>query len=193
MKRPVYQDYGPEKLPKVLVSYPGREPTTWCNIIAGSVCDVESVITTESPIALVHFILAPGAKMVWTVPPAYEHDGNVGIYVSSGTGTFGGPVKEEEEDKDGNGTGVIGSKGDFILFQRKVNTIGSNCSSGVVFSNNNINSTEPLMLMLMAGKALDEPVARYGPFVMNTEDEIQQCFSDFRSGKMGEIAALVKK
>jgi redox-sensitive bicupin YhaK (pirin superfamily) len=34
---------------------------------------------------------------------------------------------------------------------------------------------------------LHEPVARYGPFVMNTEQEIHQAFADYRSGRMGVI------
>jgi redox-sensitive bicupin YhaK (pirin superfamily) len=42
-------------------------------------------------------------------------------------------------------------------------------------------------LLLLAGVPLGEDVARYGPFVMNTEEEIHQAVRDFRSGKMGEI------
>jgi redox-sensitive bicupin YhaK (pirin superfamily) len=38
--------------------------------------------------------------------------------------------------------------------------------------------------LLIAGKPLNEPIARGGPFVMNTEDEIQQAFSDYRNGQL---------
>ena len=42
-----------------------------------------------------------------------------------------------------------------------------------------------LHVLVIAGQPINEPVARYGPFVMNTYDEIEQAFSDYRSGKLG--------
>ncbi len=50
-----------------------------------------------------------------------------------------------------------------------------------------IEATEECRLLLIAGRPLGEPVARRGPFVMNTDEEINQAYRDFESGLFGEI------
>ncbi len=50
---------------------------------------------------------------------------------------------------------------------------------------------EPSDVFWITGKPIGEPVSRYGPFVMNTREEIQQAIADFNAGKFGEIPAEV--
>lgn len=50
-----------------------------------------------------------------------------------------------------------------------------------------IEATEDTRLILLSGQPLAEPLATYGPFVMNNDDELSEAIQDFRSGKMGQL------
>jgi redox-sensitive bicupin YhaK (pirin superfamily) len=63
--------------------------------------------------------------------------------------------------------------------QRMAILSNTNEADGVIIS-----TTEDARVILVAGKPLNEPIAQYGPFVMNTEQEIQAAINDFRSGKL---------
>ena len=85
---------------------------------------------------------------------------NVALFVLSGQVTVNGsePVTEAQ-------LAVVASSGAPILIDAK----------------------EDAMLLVMAGEPIREPIARYGPFVMNSKDELVQAVNDYRAGKMGHL------
>lgn len=85
---------------------------------------------------------------------------NVALFVLSGQVTVNGsnPVGEAQ-------LAVLASSGAPILLEAQ----------------------EDAMLLVMAGEPIHEPIARYGPFVMNRQDELAQAVNDYRAGKMGHL------
>jgi len=55
---------------------------------------------------------------------------------------------------------------------------------GIVFD-----AREDASILVLSGKPIDEPVVGHGPFVMNTQEEIQQAIEDYRTGRMGRISS----
>lgn len=128
-------------------------------VIAGEAQGARAVIETRTPILYHDWTLQPGAQVEQPVPEDY----NVFVYV------FGGAVLAGEEGQrveDGQ-MAMLGA-GEVVRLT----------CEGMV----------PARLLLLGGVPLRELVARYGPFVMNTEQEIIQAIADYQSGRMGEIA-----
>lgn len=77
-----------------------------------------------------------------------------------------------------NGSGTVNSRPvkehDFILFENAGEDI-------------EITASEKAVLLLMSGEPINEPIASYGPFVMNTQEEIMEAVNDFNAGKFGHL------
>ena len=46
----------------------------------------------------------------------------------------------------------------------------------------------PSRVLMMSGEPIEEPIARYGPFVMNTREELVQAVQDYQAGRMGHLS-----
>lgn len=129
-------------------------------VIAGEAFGVQAVTKTKTPIMYVHFTLLPKGEVEQYVPTGY----NVFAYVVNGEGSFGPDRKAAIR-----GQMVIFSVGDTVLIRNESDDL-------------------PLDVLLIAGIPLNEPVARYGPFVMSEPHEIDKAIEDYKSGKTGKIS-----
>jgi redox-sensitive bicupin YhaK (pirin superfamily) len=113
----------------------------------------------------VHATIAPGASM--TLP--WRRDFNALAYVLSGRGTVG---EEKRPVRTGQLT-VFGQGGSL--------TISADASQDA--------NAPALEVILLGGEPIQEPLAWYGPFVMNTQRELMQAVEDYQKGRLGVIPA----
>jgi redox-sensitive bicupin YhaK (pirin superfamily) len=128
-------------------------------LIAGDVAGHRGPGSTHTPITVAHVTVSPGAEV--TVP--WRKDFNGLAYVLAGSGTVG----VEKRPVTVGQLAVFGS-GDSI-------TVAA--------------AGEPLDVLLLGGEPIREPVAAYGPFVMNTRAELAQAFDDYQAGRLGTVPA----
>jgi redox-sensitive bicupin YhaK (pirin superfamily) len=157
MTKPSYQEIPNSRIPKAT----SADGLVDVSVIAGEAMGEHAVIETRTPIMYLHYKLGPGGKVTQSMPPAY----NAFAYVVDGVGCFG-----ENGTQAGDGQMVkFAQDGEEVRIE------------------NPANAGDPLEVLLIAGVPLNEPIARYGPFVMNTREEIRQAFDDYSQGRMGEI------
>jgi redox-sensitive bicupin YhaK (pirin superfamily) len=128
-------------------------------VVAGKAFGIAAAIGTHTPIWLQDWRVQPSAEAEIDIDPSF----NAAAYVFDGKVCFG-PNKAPVE----NGQMALFSPGE------RLRVSGSPGEDGGRF-------------LLLAGKPIAEPVARHGPFVMNTQDELLAAFEDFQSGHMGII------
>jgi len=134
-------------------------------VIAGDLAGHRGPGSTRTPISLVHATITPGAQLSLPWKPEF----NSLVYVLSGdarVGAEGRPVHTGQ-------TAVLGA-GDRL-------TVRADDVQEVRHPN--------LEVLLLGGEPIGEPVAQYGPFVMNTREQLVQAVEDFQSGRFGQIPA----
>jgi len=158
---PQYQDLDADKV-VLLASDDGGAIV---RLIAGNLAKHRGPGSTRTPIIYAHASVSPGARL--QVP--WRPDFNALVYVLSGRGAIG---PDRHAIKEGQ-LAVMG-EGDLIT----------------IFSDPKPESrSATLEILLLGGSPIGESISWYGPFVMNTREEIRQAIEDFQAGRMGRIPA----
>ncbi|MGH9090219.1 MAG: pirin family protein [Acidimicrobiales bacterium] len=134
-------------------------------VVAGRVAGHGGPGVTHTPITLVHATVAPGARLVLPWDPGH----NALVYVLGGHGTVGAdaqPVDAGQLATHGPGDALV-----------------------VAAGRDQDARTPSLDVLVLGGRPIREPVAVYGPFVMNTKEELAQAFEDFHAGRLGTVPA----
>jgi redox-sensitive bicupin YhaK (pirin superfamily) len=161
MTKPRYQDIEAESV-SLLTNENGD---AIIRVIAGSLGGIDGPGSTHTPIAIAHVSLLPGGQLSLPWNAAY----NALTYVLAGQGTVG-----HDRSAIAEGEMAVHVDGDFLV-------LAANESQD--------SRTHAFEVLILGGEPIREPVATYGPFVMNTRAELQQAFEDYEAGRLGQIPA----
>ena len=161
MTSPRYQDIGSREV--ALLTNDNGDAII--RVIAGTLGDASGPGVTHTPITLLHVTLLPGGQLVLPWNPAY----NALTYVLAGSGTVG-----TDRHAIHSGQLAVHVDGDVLVLSA---------------AERQDSRTEAFEVLVLGGQPLREPVAMFGPFVMNTRDELQQAFEDYQAGRLGQIPA----
>jgi redox-sensitive bicupin YhaK (pirin superfamily) len=134
-------------------------------VIAGEVAGHRGPGSTHTPIAVVHATVSPGARLELPWRP----DFNALVYVLAGTGRVG-----PHDHPVATGQLAVFGPGDHLSVSANPRQAGN---------------TPNLEVLILGGQPIREPVAAYGPFVMNTRAELLQAVEDYQAGRLGVIPA----
>ena len=156
MTAPKYQEFGPERIPSATPA-----PGVTVKVIAGQVDGTSGpIFQPATDPTYLDIALEPGAEFTQALPADYA----AFLYVFEGSLQVG--ASAESSLLRTHELGVLGEGG-------VIHLKGASAGSGAKVAR----------AILVAGRPLREPVAKYGPFVMNTREELQQAFEDFQRGR----------
>ncbi|GAU16556.1 hypothetical protein TSUD_167870 [Trifolium subterraneum] len=135
----------------------GEKDGVEVRVIAGESMGVNSPVYTRTPTMFLDFTMLPGTQLHQNIQESW----NSFAYIMEGEGVFGSP----------NSSPIMAHH--VIVFTQ---------GDGLSVWNN---SSNPLRFVLIGGQPLNEPVAQYGPFVMNTQSEIEKTIEDYQNGRNG--------
>jgi quercetin 2,3-dioxygenase len=156
---PRYQDLEADAV--TMLTTPGADALV--RLIAGELGGHAGPGATHTPMTMAHASLAPGARAA--IP--WPRDFNALVYILGGSGRVGAERRPVQT-------------GQLVVF-------GDGDAFSVEADERQQTRTEALEVLVLGGRPIREDIAWYGPFVMNTEQEIRQAFEDFSAGKLGTV------
>ena len=158
---PQYQDLQGEESEMVTTPDGGA----LIRVLAGSVAGHAGPGISHTPLTITHVTLAPGARADIPWPASF----NALAYVLAGSGKVG---SDEAPLRVGQTAVLV--EGEVVRLEADATQDGR---------------SNAMEVFLIGGEPLREPVAKYGPFVMSTQDELREAFEDFQAGRLGTVPA----